>query len=110
MARKSKTAVLLSAACEAGAILGKATPEQELGAWLWMKFFTEKDNTAAWATTSNYLAVRQSAAPIAPAPVPTWTSLIADQLRRGVSVISDEIYSGLAYDYADGIAPSAAAF
>lgn len=27
---KSKTAVLLSAACEAGAILGKATPEQEL--------------------------------------------------------------------------------
>jgi len=27
---KSKTAVLLSAACEAGAILGKATPEQEV--------------------------------------------------------------------------------
>lgn len=27
---KSKTAVLLSAACEAGAILGKASPEQEL--------------------------------------------------------------------------------
>ena len=43
----------------------KTTPEQELGAWLWMKFFTEKENTAAWATTSNYLAVRQSAAPIA---------------------------------------------
>ncbi|MCL4507227.1 MAG: extracellular solute-binding protein [Chloroflexi bacterium] len=40
----------------------KTTPEQELGAWLFMKFFTEKDNTAAWATTSNYMVVRQSAA------------------------------------------------
>jgi ABC-type glycerol-3-phosphate transport system substrate-binding protein len=43
----------------------KTTPEQELGAWLFMKYFTEKDNTASWATTSNYMAVRQSAAPIA---------------------------------------------
>jgi len=43
----------------------KTTPEQELGAWLFMKFFTEKENTAAWAITSNYMAVRQSAAPLA---------------------------------------------
>jgi multiple sugar transport system substrate-binding protein len=43
----------------------KTTPEQELAAWLWMKWFTQKENTAAWATTSNYMAVRQSAAPIA---------------------------------------------
>ena len=43
----------------------KTTPEQELAAWLFMKHFTEKENTAAWATTSNYMAVRQSAAPIA---------------------------------------------
>ncbi len=39
----------------------KTTPEQELGAWLFMKWFTQPDNTAAWATTSNYMAVRQSA-------------------------------------------------
>lgn len=43
----------------------KTTPEQELAAWLFMKHFTEKENTAAWATTSNYMAVRQSAVPIA---------------------------------------------
>jgi ABC-type glycerol-3-phosphate transport system substrate-binding protein len=39
----------------------KTTPEQELAAWLFMKYFTEKDQTAAWATASNYMAVRQSA-------------------------------------------------
>ncbi len=39
----------------------KTTPEQELAAWLFMKWFTQADNTAAWATTSNYMAVRQSA-------------------------------------------------
>ncbi len=39
----------------------KTTPEQELGAWLFMKWFTQADNTAAWAITSNYMAVRQSA-------------------------------------------------
>lgn len=43
----------------------KTTPEQELAAWLFMKHFTEKENTAAWAITSNYMAVRQSAAQIA---------------------------------------------
>ena len=39
----------------------KTTPEQELAAWLFLKWFTQADNTAAWATTSNYMAVRQSA-------------------------------------------------
>ncbi len=43
----------------------KTTPEQELAAWLFMKYFTEKENTAAWAITSNYMAVRQSAAQMA---------------------------------------------
>ncbi|MCL5997296.1 MAG: extracellular solute-binding protein [Chloroflexi bacterium] len=43
----------------------KTTPEQELAAWLFMKYFTEKEQTAAWATTSNYMAVRQSAAQLA---------------------------------------------
>jgi multiple sugar transport system substrate-binding protein/sn-glycerol 3-phosphate transport system substrate-binding protein len=39
----------------------KTTPEKELAAWLFMKHFTEAENTAAWAITSNYMAVRQSA-------------------------------------------------
>ncbi len=43
----------------------KTTPEKELAAWLFMKFFTEKDNTATFATTSNYMAVRASASQIA---------------------------------------------
>ncbi|HEY3289435.1 MAG TPA: extracellular solute-binding protein [Anaerolineae bacterium] len=43
----------------------KTTPEKELAAWLFMKFFTEKDNTAAFAITSNYMAVRASASQIA---------------------------------------------
>ncbi len=43
----------------------KTTPEKELAAWLFMKFFTEKDNTAAFATTSNYMAVRASASQLA---------------------------------------------
>ncbi len=47
----------------------KTTPEQELAAWLFMKFFSQKDNTAAWATTTNYMAVRQSAVALAVANV-----------------------------------------
>ena len=39
----------------------KTTPEKELAAWLFMKWFTEAENTSSWAVTSNYMAVRQSA-------------------------------------------------
>jgi len=40
----------------------KTTPEQQLGAWLFMKFFTEAENSAKWSKASNYVAVRKSAA------------------------------------------------
>ncbi len=37
-------------------------PERELAAWLFVRWFTEKDQTAAWAMDSNYFPVRRSAA------------------------------------------------
>lgn len=40
----------------------KVAPEQQLGAWLFIKHFISKDNTANWAKSSGYMAVRQSAA------------------------------------------------
>ena len=40
----------------------KTTPAQQLGAWLFMKFFTEAENSAKWSKASNYIAVRKSAA------------------------------------------------
>jgi multiple sugar transport system substrate-binding protein/sn-glycerol 3-phosphate transport system substrate-binding protein len=43
----------------------KTTPEQQLASWLFMKFFTETENSAKWSLASNYIAVRQSAAQLA---------------------------------------------
>jgi multiple sugar transport system substrate-binding protein/sn-glycerol 3-phosphate transport system substrate-binding protein len=40
----------------------KTTPEQQLGAWLFMKFFTEPAQSQKWSKASNYVAVRKSAA------------------------------------------------
>ncbi len=40
----------------------KSTPERELAAWLFMKFFGETANTAKFSTVSGYFPVRQSAA------------------------------------------------
>ncbi|MBX7213081.1 MAG: extracellular solute-binding protein [Thermoflexales bacterium] len=40
----------------------KTTPEKELAAWLFMKFFGEKDNTTKFSNISGYFPVRQSAA------------------------------------------------
>lgn len=40
----------------------KTTRQKELASWLFMKYFTEKQNTLKWSTISNYLTVRQSAA------------------------------------------------
>lgn len=39
----------------------KTTPEQELAAWLVIKFLGEKTQTARWAAYTGYLPVRQSA-------------------------------------------------
>lgn len=39
----------------------KTTPEQELAAWLVIKFLGEKAQTARWAAQTGYLPVRQSA-------------------------------------------------
>ncbi len=40
----------------------KTTPEQELAAWLFVKWFTSPENNARWAKISNYFPVRDSAA------------------------------------------------
>jgi multiple sugar transport system substrate-binding protein/sn-glycerol 3-phosphate transport system substrate-binding protein len=40
----------------------KTTPEQELAAWLFVKWFTEPEQNARWAKISNYFPVRKSAA------------------------------------------------
>jgi multiple sugar transport system substrate-binding protein len=40
----------------------KTTPEQELAAWLFVKWFTEPENNVRWGMISNYFPVRNSAA------------------------------------------------
>jgi multiple sugar transport system substrate-binding protein len=40
----------------------KTTPEQELAAWLFVKWFTDSEQNARWAKISNYFPVRDSAA------------------------------------------------
>ena len=40
----------------------KTTPEQELAAWLFTKWFTEPEQNARWAKISGYFPVRNSAA------------------------------------------------
>jgi multiple sugar transport system substrate-binding protein len=46
-----------------GAPIGmpKTTPEQELAAWLFLKWFTAPEQNARWAKISNYFPVRDSA-------------------------------------------------
>lgn len=39
----------------------KTTPEQELAAWLFVKWFTEPEQNARWAVISNYFPVRAAA-------------------------------------------------
>ncbi len=40
----------------------KTTPEQELAAWLFVKWYTEPEQNARWAKISNYFPVRKTAA------------------------------------------------
>ncbi|MCU0511794.1 MAG: extracellular solute-binding protein, partial [Anaerolineae bacterium] len=40
----------------------RTTPEQELAAWLFVKYYTSPDIQAAWGLASNYFPVRASAA------------------------------------------------
>ncbi|MBI3521876.1 MAG: ABC transporter substrate-binding protein [Chloroflexi bacterium] len=40
----------------------KTTPEKQLASWLFVKWFSETDQTASWATTSYYMPVRKTAA------------------------------------------------
>ena len=46
----------------ANIIAFKSTPEKQLASWLFMKWFTEKEQTADWAIKSSYMPVRKSAA------------------------------------------------
>lgn len=40
----------------------KTTPEQELAAWIFVKYYTSKEIQAKWAEASNYFPVRKSVA------------------------------------------------
>jgi len=40
----------------------KTTPEAELAAWLFVRWFTEPEQQSRWALASNYFPVRYSAA------------------------------------------------
>ena len=40
----------------------KTTPEEQLAAWLFVKWFTEPEQQAEWAQISNYFPVRKSTA------------------------------------------------
>jgi len=40
----------------------QTTPEKELASWLFLKWFTEPEQTARWAITTGYFPVRRSAA------------------------------------------------
>ncbi len=40
----------------------KSTPQKQLASWLFIKWFSERDQTAEWATKSYYMPVRKSAA------------------------------------------------
>ena len=40
----------------------KSTPQKQLASWLFVKWFSEKDQTADWATKSFYMPVRKTAA------------------------------------------------
>jgi multiple sugar transport system substrate-binding protein/sn-glycerol 3-phosphate transport system substrate-binding protein len=40
----------------------KSTPERELAAWLFLKYYTSKEVQATWAQASNYFPVRESVA------------------------------------------------
>ncbi len=42
--------------------IGQSTPEKELAAWLFIKYYTSPEVQAQWAQVSNYFPVRQSVA------------------------------------------------
>jgi multiple sugar transport system substrate-binding protein len=42
----------------------KTTPEKQLAAWLFIKWFSEPEQQAKWTTISGYFPVRKSAAPL----------------------------------------------
>jgi multiple sugar transport system substrate-binding protein/sn-glycerol 3-phosphate transport system substrate-binding protein len=44
------------------AMFNKSTPEKQLAAWLFVKYFTTTEVNADWSTASGYLPVRKSAA------------------------------------------------
>ena len=46
----------------ASVTIPKSTPEGELAAWLFVKWFTEPEQNVRWALISNYFPVRHSAA------------------------------------------------
>jgi len=40
----------------------KTTPIKQAASWEWIKFFTDKESTVAWAITSSYMPLRKSSA------------------------------------------------
>ncbi len=55
----------------------KGTPEEQLAAWLFIKFFTEPENQAAWVQVSGYFPTRAGTEPLLTtyaANVPQWAA------------------------------------
>ncbi len=46
----------------ANAAILKSTPQKQLASWLFLRWFSEAEQTASWATVSFYMPVRKSAA------------------------------------------------
>ena len=46
----------------ANIIAFKSTAQKELASWMFIKWFSERDQTAAWAVKSSYMPIRKSAA------------------------------------------------
>jgi len=58
----------------------KTKPEQQLGAWQYIKFFAQKEKTVAWALATGYMPLRKSAS-----DTPDYKKFLDDNSRNGVA-------------------------
>jgi ABC-type glycerol-3-phosphate transport system substrate-binding protein len=58
----------------------KTKPEQQLGAWQYIKFFAQKENTVAWALATGYMPLRKSAS-----DTPDYKKFLDENPRNGVA-------------------------